>query len=50
MLGDDWGELGLSARMIVAVQQQVEHGHEMALAGAERPMQVGALAGPFAHR
>jgi len=45
VLGDDVGQVGHRARGHVVVEQQVEHGHEVALARTETAMQIGCLAG-----
>ena len=45
----DIGQLGDRARLGVAGQQQVEHRHEVALAGAETAVQVRGLAAPGLH-
>ena len=45
VLGDDVGKLGHRTRRHVVVEQQVEHRHEVALAGAEAAMQIRCLAG-----
>ncbi|EXI81303.1 MAG: hypothetical protein AW10_01317 [Candidatus Accumulibacter appositus] len=45
VLSDDVGQLGHRARRHVVVEQQVEHGHEVALARAETAVQVRGLAG-----
>jgi hypothetical protein len=42
---DDVGQLGQRTRRDVVVEQQVEHGHEVALAGTETAMQIRGLAG-----
>ncbi len=41
--GDEVGELVPGAGGDVAVEQRVQHGHEVALAGAERAVQVAGL-------
>ena len=45
----DIGQFGDRARLGVAGQQQVEHRHEVALAGAETAVQVGRLAAAGLH-
>ena len=45
VLGDDRGEFGDPACGRVALEDQVQHGHEVALAAAEAAVQVGGLAG-----
>ena len=46
---DDGGQFGNSPRCRVALQNQVQHSHEMAFAAAEAAMQVGGLAGATLH-
>ena len=41
VLGDDVGEALLAAGVRVALQDGVQHGHEVGLAGAERAVEVG---------
>ena len=50
VLGDDVDEALLAARVRVAAQDRVQHGHEVALAGAERAVEVRGLRGPALHR
>ena len=45
VLLDDPGQLGDRPGRRVALQDQVQHGHEVALAAAEAAVQVGRLAG-----
>ena len=50
MAGDHVGQLRRRACLRVAGQQQVQHRHEVALAGAETAMQIGRLAAAGLHR
>ena len=47
---DDTGQLGDAPRRGVALEDQVQHRHEMALARAEAAVQVGGFAGTGLHR
>lgn len=47
MLGQRICELGPGTRVDVAPQQCVQHGHEVALAGPERPVQAAGLGPAF---
>jgi hypothetical protein len=49
MLGDDRGQHFQRPRRRVTLQQQVQHGHKVTLAGAETPVQVGGLTLPRCH-
>ena len=44
VLGDDRGKFRNSACSSVALEDQVQHGHEVALAAAEAAMQIAGLA------
>ena len=44
VLGDDRGEFGDAAGRRVALEDQVQHGHEVALTAAEAAVQVAGLA------
>ena len=48
--GDDRLQLRLGARRWIVPEQRVQHGHEVALAGAERAGQEGAAADPGPQR
>src|ERR1035441_10009194 len=42
MLGDDFGQVGHGAGSRIVAEQQIEHGHEVALAGAEAAVEISA--------
>ena len=50
VLGDDVGELGDAPGLGLPQKDERQHCHEVALTGAEAPVQVGAAAGPVGER
>ena len=50
VLVHDVGQFPLAPRVGVAVEDRVQHGHEVALAGSERAVQVGGAGGAGLHR